>query len=334
MTPRALFSLLFHADKALDLVRTALDLGLTARLDAGPVTLGALAEATGARPLRLFKFLDGLESLGLVVREQSTDDPLTASYISREPLTVAAQAVLGPQSIERDRNAYPWTEIHGRLDDVLHGQLDTRFAWPPASAEEVQAFEVSMAVGSAPIVEALRDAHRLVFASPRSDCRWLDVGGGDGAVGAALLAEDRRLTCGVFNLPPVAPLVRARARDAGLNGRLGFIGGDFLRDPLPAGYDVLSFIRVLHDWPADTARHLLRQARRALAAGGRIVICEEFRTRDRLAVQFFWTYFLIGADECHSRLREATWYTDALDELGFRDIQVIPGEFDLITASV
>ena len=66
--------------------------------------------------------------------------------------------------------------------------------------------------------------------------------------------------------------------------------------------------------------------------GGRIVVCEEFRTRDRLAVQLFWTYFLIGVDGCVSRLREVQWYTNALENLGFRNICVIDGAFDIITA--
>lgn len=345
MSPRALLSLLFHAEKALDLVRTAGELGLIARLDAGPVTLVELADATGARPLRLYKFLDGLESLGLVVREQPADDLLSARYVSREPLAAAADAVLGPESIEWDRDSYPWAEIHGRLGDVLRGRLEARFDWPPRADEDVRAFETSMAAGCAPIVQALRGVRDLVFGAAagartdeprsverRSERRWLDVGGGDGTVAEALLRDDRSLVCDVFNLPSVETLVSTRARTAGLDGRLGFAGGDFLRDPLPAGYDVVSFIRVLHDWPADVARDLLCKARQALPAGGRIVICEEFRTRDRLAVQFFWTYFLIGVDGCHSRLREAAWYTEALAALGFSDIRVIQGEFDVITA--
>jgi hypothetical protein len=47
----------------------------------------------------------------------------------------------------------------------------------------------------------------------------------------------------------------------------------------------LSFARVLHDWPADVTRTLLEKACCALAPGGRLVICEELRTRDRLRVR-------------------------------------------------
>jgi demethylspheroidene O-methyltransferase len=237
---------------------------------------------------------------------------------------------LGERSIERDRDTYPWREIHGRLGEVLRGRLETRFAWPPLDDEAVRAFEASMTAGCAPIVEALREARGAVFNSaPR---RWLDVGGGDGTIAEALLREHLPLSCDVFNLPSVAGLVTARARKAGLEGRLGFVAGDFLNGPLPIGYDILSFIRVLHDWPAEVARLMLRRAKEALPPGGRIIVCEEFRTEDRLAVQLFWTYFLIGADGCVSRLREVEWYTEALTTLGFSDIRVIHGAFDLITA--
>ena len=51
MNARSLLSLLHHADKALDLVRTARDLGILARLDAGPITLRALAAETRTREL-------------------------------------------------------------------------------------------------------------------------------------------------------------------------------------------------------------------------------------------------------------------------------------------
>lgn len=333
MNARALLGMLFHADKALDLVTTARDLGVLDQLDAGPVTLRELAHATGARPLRMYKFLDGLESLGLVVRDQPTDDLLDARYVSHEPLARAVDAVLGERSIERDRDHYPWRDIHGRLADVLSGRLDARFAWPPQSAEEVRGFEHSMAAGTPPIIEALRGARAAVFGAIDSGPkRWLDVGGGDGMVAAAVLRDDPRLACDVYNLPSVEGLVRARAAAQGLGDRLGFIAGDFLAEPLPRGYDVLSFIRVLHDWPADVARALLRKAADALAPGARIAICEEFRTPDRLAVQLFWTYFLIGVDGCVSRLREVEWYMEALAALRFKEITVLPGAFDLVVA--
>jgi len=44
-------------------------------------------------------------------------------------------------------------------------------------------------------------------------------------------------------------------------------------------------------------------------------------------------YFLVGVDGCTSRLREVKWYTEALGALGFVDIRVIPGPFDVVVAT-
>ena len=155
---------------------------------------------------------------------------------------------------------------------------------------------------------------------------------GDGSLAAGVLPGSAHVAADVLNLPAVAPLVARRASAARLEDRLGFVGGDFLREPLPGGYDVISFVRVLHDWPAETARMLVAKAHAALAAGGSVVVCEEFRTSERLAVQFFWTYFLIGADACVSRLREVEWYLRALGDVGFQDARVLQGSCEVIVA--
>jgi SAM-dependent methyltransferase len=331
VSPRALLSLLFHADKALDLVQTALDLGVLERLDEGPVSLDALCASTRAEPLRMYKFLDGLESLGLVERRQPADAIASALYVAREPLTPAARAVLGPESIERDRDKYPWREVYGRLPAVLRGEGSARFAWPPATPNEVASFEASMAAGCPPLAESFADHIAALFGDGRP-VRWLDVGGGDGTLAASVLARAPHVSADVYNLPATESLVRRRAADAHLEGRLGFVGGDFLREPLPRGYDVLSFVRVLHDWPAETARALVVKAADALDTGGRVVVCEEFRAPDRLAVQFFWTYFLVGVDACVSRLRELQWYKDVLCASGFDEPRVLPGPFELVLA--
>ena len=330
MNARSQLSLLVHADKALDLIRTARDLGMLPALDAGPVSLGVLAAHTRTRPLRLYKFLDGLESLGLVTRHQPSDELLETEYTSAEPLVPAVEAVLGETSIERERDRYPWREIHGQIPSVLAGKLDARFAWPPANDDEMRAFERAMAAGCPPIIDAFRAAGEQIFDGAR---RWLDVGGGDGTVMAAVLRSRPGLAGDVFNLASVEPLVLERRKAAEVESRMGFVAGDFLAGGFPRGYDVMSFVRVLHDWPADVARALLVKARDALRPGGRIVICEEFRDRDRLAVQFFWTYFLIGVDACVSRLREVEWYQTALAALDFDDFEVISGPFDLIVAT-
>jgi SAM-dependent methyltransferase len=335
LSPGALLSLLANGAKAVDLVQTGLALGLLDALEPGPVTLAELSSRFDLLPGRLDKFLDCLESLGLVLRDQPTDHPGSARYRAVPGLREAAAAVIGPDGREPDRDRYPWRALHGRLAEVLRGQLSVAerdFAWPPRDPAQVAAVERSMAAGLAPVVETFRRHARRLWGSA-GPVRLLDVGGGDGTLAARLVAEVPGLSVDVYNLPAVRPLVEATRRRFGCGSRVRFVAGDFLREPLPAGYHALSFVRVLYDWPAETARRLLAAAHRALPPGGQVLICEEFRTGERLAGQFFWSYFLIGVDSCASRLREIEHYQRVLRQTGFGRVEVLPGgPYELLTA--
>lgn len=333
LTPRALLHLLFNGARAIDVVETAYKLGLLEALEAGPVTLEVLSQKYGMVPGRLYKFLDCLESLGLVRREQTTDALLEARYTAVPGLRAAAEKVVGPQSLERDREKYGWRELHGHLPEVLRGERSMPakdFEWPPQTPEQVAGFEASMAAGLGPILEVFRTHSGALW---RPGQKLLEVGGGDGSLAAHLLEQHPGLQVDVYNLPATEALVARTREKHKLGARLGFVGGDFLKEPLPRGYDAISFVRVLHDWPAETARALMKAAYEALPSGGRILICEEFRTPERLTAQFFWSYFLMGVDTCVSRLREVEYYLLALKDLVFKAPEVLPGPFELVVAT-
>ncbi len=159
LTPRGLLHLLFNGARAIDVVETAHKLGMLEALEAGPVTLGALSQKYGMVPLRLYKFLDCLESLGLVKREQTTDALVEARYTAVPGLRAAAEKVVGPASLERDRERYAWKELHGHLPEVLRGERSMpreSFDWPPSTPDQVAGFEASMAAGLGPILEVFR----------------------------------------------------------------------------------------------------------------------------------------------------------------------------------
>ena len=124
---------------------------------------------------------------------------------------------------------------------------------------------------------ALMDASQAMIAAEALDAydvarhrRVLDVGGGWGAF---LLEAGRRaphLERALFDLPAVADAARARLAGTGI----AVVGGDFHTGPLPAGADLISLVRVLHDHDDGAALGLLRRVRRALASGGRLLIAE------------------------------------------------------------
>jgi demethylspheroidene O-methyltransferase len=105
----------------------------------------------------------------------------------------------------------------------------------------------------------------------------LDVGGGDAMFLCSLAPRAPALRLMLFDLPAVAERGRARLAAAGLGERSEVHGGDFSSGELPAGADVVSLLRVLHDHDDADALALLRAVRRALPLGGRVVIAEPMR---------------------------------------------------------
>jgi demethylspheroidene O-methyltransferase len=137
----------------------------------------------------------------------------------------------------------------------------------PSQPAQTEAYTALMSA-SQPMIAA-----EVLAAYPvRRHRRLLDVGGGGGAFVAACLS--RTLHGTVFDLPPVVALARARFEQAGLSGRADVVGGDFVRESLPGGADLISLVRVLHDHDDDVALSLLRRIRDALPPHGTLLLAE------------------------------------------------------------
>ncbi len=115
-----------------------------------------------------------------------------------------------------------------------------------------------------------RTAARL--AEPRGAVA-LDVGSGTGDLALDLARAGARRVIGVDFCEEMLTVARAKARDASLDGRVGFAVGDALRLPFPDG----SFDRVVNGFllrnVADLAGALTEMAR-VLKPGGRLVCLE------------------------------------------------------------
>jgi demethylspheroidene O-methyltransferase len=119
--------------------------------------------------------------------------------------------------------------------------------------------------------------------------RLLDVGGGSGAFLRAVGARYPQLELNLFDLPQVAALP-----DAGSGVSIKKHGGDFRRDPLPAGMDLISLVRVVHDHDDEAVLALLRNIRVACAPDTVLLIAEPFSgeaATARAADAYFSFYF-------------------------------------------
>lgn len=166
------------------------------------------------------------------------------------------------------------------LRDRSHTQL--RSYWPYAGRDADDAV-----ASAAPTATARRDiarysalmrdsqamiADQILDAAPLHDRRHLlDIAGGTGAFAETAARRHPRLQVSVVDLPEVVNLARSSNT---ANPRIAFTPADMFRDPLPAGADAASLIRVLHDHDDDAVAALLARIHAALAPGAQLLVAE------------------------------------------------------------
>jgi len=151
--------------------------------------------------------------------------------------------------------------------------------------------------------------------------RLLDVGGGDGAFLTAAADAVPSLDLMLFDLPAVAERARRQFRASGLADRVTVHGGDFFADPLPAGADVISLVRILHDHDDARVERLLAKVYSALPAGGTVVVAEPMASDDSDAPvgDAYFGFYLLAMGR--GRARTPAEQQALLGRAGFRDVR-------------
>jgi len=165
---------------------------------------------------------------------------------------VALLRTRGPDRAMASFWAYATSEKPGELHDVAVGEYSALMAASqPMVAEEVLAhFDFS-------------PHHHL-----------LDIGGGEGVFLSEVAARYPRLRLTLFDLPAVARRAALRFEASGLASRADCVAGSFLTDPIPAGADLVSLIRVAHDHDDEQVMQLLRKLHLGMAPGAKLLLAE------------------------------------------------------------
>ena len=116
---------------------------------------------------------------------------------------------------------------------------------------------------------------------PWSKCRVaVDVGTAQGDLIAQVALANPHIEGIGFDLPEVGPIFEEYIEVHGLAGRVKFVPGSFLDQPLPKA-DVVMMGHILHDWNLEVKRMLVRKAYEALPEGGAYIVYESIIDDDR-----------------------------------------------------
>jgi hypothetical protein len=134
--------------------------------------------------------------------------------------------------------------------------------------DDAAVFHAAMSGFSNQEVAAIRDAYDFA-----GTARLVDVGGGQGALLAALLRAHPALHGMLFDRPEVIAQAAADLTSGPLAARCRLVAGDFFH-ALPAGADVYLLKSVLHNWDDAQCGVILERCRAAIAPGGRLLVVE------------------------------------------------------------
>jgi SAM-dependent methyltransferase len=255
-------------------IRVAATLGLAERAGGAGATAAELAVETGASASALACLLDHLVAVGVFEFDGERYRPTDLGAQLREDAPGGVRPLL---DINRagGRAELAFVELLGTITtgEPAFPRRYGRDFWADLDAEPALRRSFDAQMNWRFQVQPAQIAERFGWSR---FARVLDVGGGDGAVLAAILRAHPGLRGEVLDLAPTATAAAARFAGDGLGDRAGAVAGNFF-DPLPAEADVYLLCDILHDWDADHAREILTGCRRAAAPDGTVVVIEPVR---------------------------------------------------------
>lgn len=108
--------------------------------------------------------------------------------------------------------------------------------------------------------------------NPGEAKKLLDVGGASGTYTVAFLKASPKLHATLFDLPDVIEIAREKLQDTEFWPRINLVAGDFYKDPLPEGHDLVFLSAIIHQNSLEQNEEVFKKAYDALIPGGRIVI--------------------------------------------------------------
>jgi len=286
----------------------------------GPRRCDDLAAATQTDAASLNRVLRALASVGVFTESTPGSfalTPLAALLRSDTPDSMRSLCL-----IYGDESYHAWGDI---LHSVRTGQpaFDHQFGID-VFAYFAQHPAVGQVFNEAMIGYTNQVAGAAVAAYDFSPFRSIvDVGGGHGALLAAILGRHAAARGTLFDLPHVVAGAEPFLASAGVAPRCERIGGDFF-SAVPAGGDAYLLSQILHDWDDARCLAILRRCRAAINPGGKVLVVELVLPPGDAPSFGKWLDLQMLAMAPGGRERTAAEYETLLAGAGFALGRIIP----------
>lgn len=250
-------------------IRLACDLRLADHLAAGPRSVDDLAARTATRA----------EPLHRLLRALAARDIFTETEPGRYALTRLAQPMRADHPFSL-RAAYPLLAADLRAFGTLTDCLRTGApSFPVVHGTDYWSYLGAHPDDSRQVDEWMASLNKVHLRTVLPAYDWasagtvVDVGGGNGAFLAGLLARHESMRAVLVDLAHVVAAAPAVLAEAGVADRCEIVAGSFFAE-LPSGADRYVVKTVLPGWADPEAVTILRTIRAAMRPDSRLVLLE------------------------------------------------------------
>ena len=257
-----------HVSQAISVAAT---LGISDLLADGPRASDELAAATDTHPPSLYRLLRALAAVGVFHEEDGRRFSLTPTgdlLRSDAPGSVRGWAAfLGRPYIRESWSALEHSVRTGEnAFEHVHG-TDV-WSYRAERPDESEIFDHAMQSITGGVNKALVAAYDFGrFGTV------VDVGGGNGALLAGLLAANPQLRGVVFDQEHVVANAGPVLAAAGVADRCEIVSGSFFEE-VPRGGDAYLMKSIIHDWDDERSIEILQVCRRAMSDSATLLLIE------------------------------------------------------------
>jgi hypothetical protein len=274
-------------------LRVAVTLRIAEHMTAGTTGTAELAEAAGCDRVALGRVLGHLADRGVFVRAGEGEFALNGP--ARGLLDPTVRIGLDLEGIG-GRLALAWSTLPAYVRTGASGyhEMFGMGYWDDLAANPEIGASFDALMG--PAGHGPADPEFLVGSGWGSVGTVVDVGGGTGAMLAAILAAHPAIRGTLVDLPGTVARSPEIFTAAGVADRVTAIAQSFF-DPLPAGADLYVLRKVINDWPDPEAVAILRRCAVAARPGGRVVVMGGVSPQDRPTTTLTEEAVLVGGRE-------------------------------------
>jgi predicted O-methyltransferase YrrM len=281
----------------------------------GPTSADIVAQVIGSdHPENTMLLLDGLASIGLVVKKDGLyqNTPIAQAFLVEGSPTYLGQFFT---------NQLQWHKpvIDNLSTLVMEGPppkpemgAESEEVWAQMATTMANYERSGIAQQMAEIISQLPEFPSLK--------KMLDLGGGPGLIGMAIVAAHPSMKGVVFDRPAIVKVAQKFIREYEMEDRMEALGGDYTNDSVGEGYDLVLACATLN-FVKDDLDEFLKKIYDALNPGGVFIAFSDGLTHERTKPEIMVTTWLSMALTGQDMGFEQGFIADSILRVGFKSVR-------------